>query len=134
MDWVAAKHTLRYLVGTSGHVTLIGNVNEEEYDLSKSDSALSAIFDTDWARDIQLRKSTSGNGILYNGRFLSWRLGKQSCVTSSSTESEYTASSKCIQKLRFHRHLLFELGEVKTFAVVYEDNQACISWAVDERK
>lgn len=46
---VAAKRTLKNLMGIMGHVILVGNVKRNGKQLFKTDLALSAFRDSDWA-------------------------------------------------------------------------------------
>lgn len=80
----------------------------------------------------QSTRSTSGNTILYPGRFVCKRFFKQWYVASSSTAWKYIGLLECIQKVWNHRCILKEDGEGLEENVIHEDNQACLSCAIEE--
>lgn len=104
--WVAAKCILRYLVGTSGHVSLIGNVSDDRTRTSETNFTLSAFRDSHWVRDIQSKKSRSGYGILYNGGLVCWWSDKQNVLFhlawSLSTPSHQNVFRSSISTVTFY--------------------------------
>lgn len=44
--------------------------------------------DSDWADEVEMRKSTGGYSAHLSGCLASWRLYKQRCVAASNTEAE----------------------------------------------
>ncbi|CAM8947820.1 unnamed protein product [Rhodiola kirilowii] len=85
---LAAKRVLRYLKGT----TDLGLFYKKE-----ADPKLKAYTDTDsdYAGDVDDRKSTSGYVFLMSGAAVCWSSRKQAVVTLSSTETEYVAATSC---------------------------------------
>lgn len=65
--------------------------------------------DSDFADDVETRKSTAGFVILYSGGPISWSSKKQSIVTMSSTETEYIAAAECHKKILYSKLLIEEL-------------------------
>jgi hypothetical protein len=81
--WIAAKHVLRYIHGTRNYVL--------RYTAS-NDIQLHGFTDSDWARSIEDRKSTSGMCFILGSTMISWGSRKQKSVTLSTTEAEYIAA------------------------------------------
>ncbi|XP_016206366.1 uncharacterized protein LOC107646714 [Arachis ipaensis] len=78
--WKAVKRILRYLVGTT------------EYGLRFSKFTNFRIYgfcDSDWASDVDDRKSTNGYGIYLGSNLVSWASRKQTAVSKSSTEAKF---------------------------------------------
>ena len=87
----AAKHVLHYLKGTR-------NIKLTYERLASTISAsstimLSGYFDADYANDKDNRKSYSEYTFALNGNTICWKLQKQRCVSTSTTEAEYIAMS-----------------------------------------
>lgn len=100
------KRVLRYLKGTLEFGVFYGRS-------SKLD--LLGYTDSDYARDMNDRKSTSGYVFLLNGAAICWSSRKQDIVTLSSTEAEYVAatSSAC--------HSVWLKGILKELEVVADE-------------
>jgi len=82
---LATKRVLRYLMETSGMALVYGSVDK-----------LIGYTDSDFAGDLNDRKSTSGYVFTLAGAAVSWKSKKQSLVSLSSTEAEYIACSEAI--------------------------------------
>ncbi|KAF2306218.1 hypothetical protein GH714_015831 [Hevea brasiliensis] len=82
----AAKRALRYLKGT---------VNYGIHYKKGGDGELLAFTDSDYAGDMEDRKSTSGYVFLMNSSAVSWCSKKQPIVTLSTTEAEFVAAAVC---------------------------------------
>ena len=122
----AAKRVLRYLKGT----TNIGLT----FKLRPNEPIVLGYSDSDWAGDIETRKSTSGYAFFVAGGLVSWMSRRQSVVTLSSTEAEYVALSESLREATWLRGLLQELGfDQSVFCPIpiYEDNQSTINLAVN---
>lgn len=78
MPWVAAKHLLRYLRGTIGYGLRY---------TSSSDMRLVGYLDSDRARSVEDRKSTSGFFFGLGFAMVSWFNRKQSSVALSTSEA-----------------------------------------------
>jgi hypothetical protein len=81
-----AKRVLRYLRGT---------LDFGLFYRRRSASKLLAYTDSDYARDVDDRKSTSGYVFLLSEAAVCWSSKKQAIVTLSSTEAEYVAATSC---------------------------------------
>ena len=116
--WIAVKWILRYLKGTSDLGLLYTSGVDAKDCFGYSDS--------DWAGDLDDRKSTSGYIFMLCGAGISWRSKKQTSVASSTAEAEYIALSGAVQEAIWLRQLSSELsgGDVLMKAtVIHEDNQ-----------
>jgi histone deacetylase 1/2 len=71
---------------------------------------LSAFSDSDWAGDLNDRRSTGGFAILFGPNLISWSSRKQDTVSRSSTEAEYKALANATAELIWVEALIRELG------------------------
>jgi hypothetical protein len=90
--WQAAKQILRYLKGTLTHGVVY--TKEEKF-------TLKAYCDSDWAQDVDDRKSVTGYVIYAQGGAIIWKSKKQPTTARSSAEAEYV--SFVIVPLRYRR-------------------------------
>jgi hypothetical protein len=97
--WTALKRVLRYLKGSVDHGLFY----------SKGTLSLQAYCDSDWAGDIDDRRSTTGFGVFLGPCLISWCAKKQSVVSKSSTEAEYRAMAMVTAELYWLRMLLKDL-------------------------
>lgn len=89
VHWMAAKRILRYLKGTIDfklRYSKHGNRN------------LIGYTDSDWASDVDTRRSCSGNVFKLSNGAISWFSKRQKTVALSSAEAEYMAMASCIQE------------------------------------
>jgi hypothetical protein len=121
--WVAAKHVLRYLQGTTElGLTFTGTVGTE--------MVITCYTDSDWATDKKDRHSITGWIVKLNGDVISYSSKKQANIALSSCEAELYAEASGIQEVLWLKHLLSEMGlTVKLNTVVYCDNQSAIAVA-----
>ncbi len=113
--WKAAKRVLRYLNGTIS----VGLVYQ-------GDSDVLGYSDSDWARDIKDRKSTSGYMLfqIANGP-VSWKSKKQVTVSLSTAEAEYVTLLSAAQECVWIRRLNSEVGNTPNgLTTVLEDNHS----------
>jgi hypothetical protein len=71
---------------------------------------LHGYVDTDWASNINDRKSTSSFVFMLADGAISWSSKKQGVVALSSTESEYIAGAHAAKEATWLRQLLSNLG------------------------
>ncbi|CAJ2639943.1 unnamed protein product [Trifolium pratense] len=81
-----AKRILRYIKGTLTEGIFYG---------SNSDVKLVGYTDSDWAGDLETRKSTSGYAFHLGTGAISWSSKKQPVVALSTAEAEYIAATSC---------------------------------------
>ncbi len=116
--WIAVKRIMRYLKGTHNYGLLYTKSNSSRY---------IGFSDSDWAGDVDDRKSTSGYIFQVGGTSVSWKSRKQSCVALSTAEAEYVALSQAAQEAIWLRQLDTDLqGTSSEPTVIYEDNQSAI--------
>ena len=88
--------------------------------------------DSDFAGDIDLRKSTSGALFLFGGGAISGRSKKQSVVAQSSVEAEYIALSLAVREALWLRKLDVVFMTVPTPILWGVDNQSALALAHDD--
>ena len=99
--FLAAKHILRYLQGTRNLRIFykVGGGNEE----------LISYIDSDYAEDLEDRKSTSGYVFMLEGDVISWESKKQFVVSLSTTEAKFIAAALCACQCVWLRRILEHL-------------------------
>ena len=118
--WQAVKKILRYLQGTASlGITFRASGNRKV--------TLSGYADSNWAGDIDNRRSTTGYVFLIAGGPVSWTSKTQPTVALSTTEAEYMAAAAAAQEAIWIRTILNELGfKQHGPTIIFEDNQGCI--------
>ncbi|KAG6396851.1 hypothetical protein SASPL_143008 [Salvia splendens] len=97
----AAKRVLRYIKGTLGFGVFYKRGMTEE---------LTVYTDSDYAGDVDNRRSTSGYAFLLSGGAVAWASKKQPVVTLSTTEAEFIAAAYCACQCVWMRRILEEFG------------------------
>ncbi|CAI0444726.1 unnamed protein product [Linum tenue] len=118
---LAVKRVLRYLKGTTTHGIWYKRLKEEDYLIGYTDS--------DYAGDMDDRKSTSGYVFFLAGGTNSWGSKKQPVVTLSTTEAEFVAASYCATQCVWLQRLLGQMGwkeGVKECTSILCDNSSAI--------
>lgn len=98
--WKTVKRVLRYLAGTIDyglHLTKSFALN------------LVSFSDSDWASDLDDRRSTSSFCVYLGTNLISWCSKKQASVSRSSTEAEYRSLALATSEMLWLRSLLTEL-------------------------
>lgn len=96
-----AKRALRYLKGT---------VNYGLHYKKGGEGKLLAFTDSDYAGDVDDRKSTSGYVFLMSSGAVSWCSKKQPILTLSTTKAEFVAAAVCVCQGIWMKRILEELG------------------------
>lgn len=109
------KKIIRYLIKTKnlcikyqGHESLI------------------AYSDSDFAGDLDTRKSTTGYIFMLNGGPISWISQKQSCIALSTTEAEFMASCEAAKNLLWLKQFFKEIDVSQDCTTLCVDNQSTI--------
>ena len=113
--WFAAKRILRYLKGT----TELGI-----YYKKGENAKIVAYSDSDFARDIDDRRSTSGFVFLFGSGAVSWSSKKQPVVTLSTIEAEYIVVASCVCQCIWVQRVLEKLSleEQKNTLILCDKN------------
>ena len=91
------------------------------------DEELVAYTDSDYAGDLEDRKSTSGYVFLLSSGAVSWTSKKQPMVSLSTTEAEFIAAASCACQAIWLRRVLEKLGQKQEEAVtVFCDSNSAI--------
>ena len=115
---VAAKHTLRYLAGTTNF----------SITYKKGGFKLAIFSNSNWANNPDNGKSTSSYVTILANDPMSFRSGLQGLTAMSTMEAELVASALAMKEAVFCSNMLTELGFGKEFAQlpVYCDNTATV--------
>ncbi|GAA0167068.1 transmembrane signal receptor [Lithospermum erythrorhizon] len=103
LHFQVAKRILRYLKGTIQFGIYY-----------KNHGKLDVYTDSDYAGDLEDRKSTSGYVTIMSSGAVTWCSKKQPIVTLSTTEAEFVAATVCTCQVLWMKKVLAELG--------YEEN------------
>ncbi|KAK2407959.1 putative mitochondrial protein [Trifolium repens] len=95
-----AKRVFRYLKGTTDFGIFYKKNGE---------SVLTGFTDSDYAGDLDDRRSTSGNVFMMGSAAVSWASKKQQVVTLSTTEAEFIAAANSACQAIWLRRILEEL-------------------------
>jgi hypothetical protein len=115
---VAAKHVMRYLKGTLEY----GLYYTKDHDFK-----LYGYIDSDWVGSVSDRKSTSRCFFSLGSVMTSWQSGKQSNISLSTTEVEYTVACSINFEAIWIQKLLKGLFDLEMEAtVILCDNHSCI--------
>jgi transposase InsO family protein len=112
-----ALYICRYLVATPNYrLTYNGGFGE----------GISACTDSDWASNVNNRRSQTGFFVKMAGGLISWTSRAQKTIALSSTEAEYMALSDCSRQVVWMHTLLGELGYHLKPIPICGDNQGSI--------
>ncbi|KAE8542213.1 hypothetical protein D1P53_001698 [Cryptococcus gattii VGV] len=100
--WLAAKHCLRYIRGTSD-LSLV-------FDAHSSKQVALGYVDADWGGDLDTRRSTTGYVFKVYGGVVAWKSKRQPTVALLTTEAEYMASADAAKQAIWLRLLLEDIG------------------------
>ena len=124
VHWQAVKWMLRCLKGTSSH----GIVFERRHE----DICICGFVDSDYAGDLNKRRSTTGYVFTCSGGPISWRSMLQSISALSTTEAEYMALTEAAKEAIWLRRLASDLGLQQNSMAVQCDSQSAICLAKNQ--
>lgn len=117
--WTAVKRILRYLKGTLDYKLHFSKSN---------DNFLAGYCDSDWASDVDKRRSCTGYVFKLSNGAISWNSKRQGTVALSSTEAEYIAASWATKEAIWLQNFGRELDHDMAQAVQLQmDNQSAIN-------
>jgi hypothetical protein len=115
---MAAKRVLRYLKGTIG----LGVLYKKE-----GCEGLVAYADSNYAGDIEDKKSTSGYAFMLGSGAVAWSSRKQPIVTLSTTEAEFVAAAVCASQAIWMKRIIEKLSlEDSKCTIIFCDNSSTI--------
>ena len=114
--WQAVKWTLRYLSGTASTCLEFGC----------SSVGLCGYVDSDYAGDIDSRRSTSGYIFMFGGCAVSWKACLQATVALSTAEAEYMAITEAVKEAIWLRNIYGELTQDVRRLEILCDSQSAI--------
>jgi hypothetical protein len=120
--WEAVKWILRYLKGTINTALCFG----------EDTCQISGFVDSDYAGDLDRRRSTTGYVFKIHGAPVSWRSMLQSTVALSTTEAEYMAVAEGVKEALWLRGLLGDLGVEQERVRLMCDSQSAIHLAKNQ--
>jgi transposase InsO family protein len=122
--WTAVKRVMRYLKGTQRF--------ELTYSGRDPRSSLMCYCDSDWAGNVDDRKSITGYTFLIGGGAVSWQSRKQPTTALSSVEAEYMASTQAIKEALWWKAFVTQLaipGVTTNRMLMNMDSQGAIALA-----
>ena len=117
--WAAVKWVLRYLRGTSSYCITFDGCSDK----------ICSYVDSDFAGDLDKRRSTSGYVFTLPGGPISWMSKLQSIVALSTTEAEYVSASHACKEAVWLKGLLGEIGQFQKIVNIFCDSQSAIHLA-----
>jgi hypothetical protein len=117
IHWKAAKRILKYLKKTDDLGLVFKNSN---------DCTLHGYSDSDWASDLDTRRSTTGYFVTLNRNPISWCSKRQNTIALSTAEAEYMGISETIKELIWIKKLLTDLKITDFKTELACDNQSAI--------
>jgi len=117
----AAYRVLAYVRGTLNQGIYFHDPGADKRNI------LSGWVDSDFASDVDSRKSVTGYLLSLNGGPISWKAARQGGVTLSSSEAEFVAASQAGKEVLYLRALLKGFACPQTRPTeLWEDNASCI--------
>lgn len=118
--WMATKRIMRYLRGSINKKLTYGEKTHE----------ILGYCDSDYAGDIDDRKSTSGYVFIKNGAAISWQTKKQAVVAQSTAEAEYTSLALAVKEALWFGMFEHEIFGTDIKAVqLFCDNKGAVDLA-----
>ncbi|GKD01224.1 retrovirus-related pol polyprotein from transposon TNT 1-94 [Tanacetum coccineum] len=118
--WQAVKWILRYIYNTVD----VGLVFEHG-----NSQSVEGYYDSDYVRDLDKRRSTTGYVITLAKALVSWKSTLQSTTALSTIEAEYMAMTDVVKEAIWLQGLLSELGIKQKFVTMHCDSQSVIHLA-----
>ena len=122
--WEAVKWIFRYLKGTTGHGIMFSS--------EKGDPSVVGYVDSDYAGDMDDRRSTTGYVFTLAGGPICWKSSVQSIVAMSTTEAEYMAVAEAAKEALWLTGLVKELGVEQGGVRLHCDSQSVIYLAKNQ--
>ncbi|KAH9781414.1 hypothetical protein KPL71_008457 [Citrus sinensis] len=114
--WITVKKIMRYIRGTSDVALCYGG----------SEFTVRGYVDSDFAGDLDKRKSTTGYVFTLAGAAVSCVSTLQTVVALSTTEAEYMAATQACKEAIWIQRLLEELGHKQQKIPIFCDSQSTL--------
>jgi hypothetical protein len=114
--WNTIKRILRYIKGTSDAALCYGG----------SEFTVRGYVDSDFAGDLEKRKSTTGYVFIIAGGAVSWVSKLQTVVALSITEAEYMAATQACKEAIWVKKLMEELRHKQKKILLFCDSQSAL--------
>lgn len=129
--WNAVKRVFQYLNGTRSHGICYGARSSSS---QTQVGELSCFVDSDYASDVDTRRSVTGYVLNYFYGPIVWKSTKQATVATSTTEAEFVAASQATKDVIWARQLLTEIGQPQRAPTpIFIDNQGAIKLIVNNQ-
>ena len=122
--WEAVKWILRYLKGAPD----VGLTFRKSEGIS-----ILGYVDSDYAGDLDRRRSTTGYIFTLVGSAVSWKSTLQSIVALSTTEAEYMAATEAVKEAIWLKGLVAELSSAQLKSILKCDSQSAIHLIKNQR-
>ncbi|CAN6723070.1 unnamed protein product [Malus baccata var. baccata] len=120
---VSVKRILRFLQGTMQHVITF---------LANTELGITTFSDSDWAADLNTRRSVTVYVVYIGCNPMSWQSKKQSSVSRSSTEAKYKALAHTTAYVAWIRAILQDMNVfLLAPPMIYYDNKSAIALSVN---
>lgn len=123
VHWRHAKRILRYAKSTMGQAIRYAKVGSDN---GKVD--IIVYCDSDWAQDINDRKSISGYVVKLAGGPISWQSKKQATRAMSACEAEFISLTEATKEVLWLTYFLTELGVEYNTPQIFTDSQSAMEW------
>jgi len=114
--WNTIKRILRYIKGTSDVALCYGG----------SEFTVRGYVDSDFAGDVEKRKSTTGYVFIIAGGVVSWVSKLQTIVALSTIKAEYMAATQACKEAIWMKKLMEELEHKQEKILLYCDSQSAL--------
>ena len=118
--WSAVKWDLRYLQGA---------MNSDLTFKKHSTLQVEGYSDSDYATDMDKRRSVTGYAFKFTGNTVSWKSCLQSVVALSTTEAEYMAMNEAAKEAVWLKEIYTKLGFKQHGIKLYCDSQSALALA-----
>lgn len=118
--WNAVKWILKYIRGSTGLSLVFRKC---------TDFRIYGFCDSDYAADLDRRRSLSGYTFLSGGCAISWKSSLQKVVVLSTTESEYISLTEAAKEASWLKGLIGEFGDPQDKVEIFCDSQSALALA-----
>lgn len=115
-DWALIKRVVRYLKGTRAMVIKYAGVQ-----------AFGGLVDSDFAGDLETRKSTTGYLFTLHGGAVLWCSRLQRLVATSTNSADNIAAAEGVKESLWLRRIVGAVGEDAGPVIPREDDEVCLA-------